>query len=157
MVSPILYCYSEAMKPCFKKSKSLPKLHGLYTIYNYIDTKEESSKKLTCKGTLRQVFIRVIVYRLENLRYSQSCWYLRPSFLNCCPSNLLSGSTLPPLPFPCVNKYTVVYTRIQCVGGGGGGYRFLGLRQIITCLYRSIFLYDDILHYLLWFLWFLSF
>jgi hypothetical protein len=32
-------------------------------------------------------------------RYSQSCWYFRPSFVNCCPSNLLSGSTFL-TPFP---------------------------------------------------------
>ncbi len=25
-------------------------------------------------------------------RYSQSCWYFRPSFVSYCPSNLLSGS-----------------------------------------------------------------
>jgi hypothetical protein len=25
-------------------------------------------------------------------------WYFRPSFVNCCPSNLLSGSPPPPLP-----------------------------------------------------------
>jgi hypothetical protein len=39
-----------------------PLTHGLI---NYIDTKAECRhlKKLTCKGTLRQVFIRV--YRLE--------------------------------------------------------------------------------------------
>ncbi len=30
------------------------------------------------------------VYRLE----IQSCWYFRPSFGNCCPSNHLSGSSL---------------------------------------------------------------
>ncbi len=30
--------------------------------------------------------------------YSQSCWYFRPSFVNYCPSNLLSGSPPPPLP-----------------------------------------------------------
>jgi hypothetical protein len=38
------------------------------------------------------------------------------SFVNCCPSNLLSGSTLPPSPLPYVNKYTVCR---QCVRGGG--------------------------------------
>jgi hypothetical protein len=31
-------------------------------------------------------------------RYSWSCWYFRPSFVNCCPSILL-WFTLPP-PFP---------------------------------------------------------
>ncbi len=67
--------------------------HGLI---NYIDNKAKCFhlKKLTCKGTLRQVFIRV--YRMEI--YIQTCWYFRPSFVNCCPSNLLSGSTLPPFP-----------------------------------------------------------
>jgi hypothetical protein len=44
--------------------------------------------------TLRQVFIKV--YR--PWRYSQSCWYIRLSFVNCCPSPLLSGSTLPLFP-----------------------------------------------------------
>jgi hypothetical protein len=60
------------------------------------------------KGTLRKVFIRV--YRLE----IQSCWYFRPSFVNCCPSNLLSGSTFrPDPPFP-VSKYSIYR---QCVAG----------------------------------------
>ncbi len=45
-----------------------------------------SSKKFTFKGTLRMVFIRVY-----SLRYSQSCWYFRPSLLNCCHSPLLFG------------------------------------------------------------------
>ncbi len=48
-------------------------------------------KKFTCKGTLRQVFFRVIDWR-----YMQSCWYFRPSFVNYCPSNLLYGSPTPP-------------------------------------------------------------
>jgi hypothetical protein len=37
-------------------------------------------------------------------RKNQSWWYFRPSFVNCCPSNLLSGS--PPPPFP-VSKYSI--------------------------------------------------
>ncbi len=37
-------------------------------------------------------------------RYSQSCWYFRPTFVNCWPSNLLSGQLLPPSPLPCVNN-----------------------------------------------------
>jgi hypothetical protein len=41
--------------------------------------------------------------------------------------NLLSGSTLP-LPFPCVNKYSVYKYKV-CKGG----YGVLGLRQINTC------------------------
>ncbi len=34
----------------------------------------------------------------QNLCYSQSCWYFRPSFVNCCPSPFLSGLTLSPFP-----------------------------------------------------------
>ncbi len=60
-----------------------------------------SKQKFTSKGTLRQVFIRV--YRLW---YSQLCWYFRPSFVNCRPSNLLYGSTLPPPPpLHCVSLW----------------------------------------------------
>ncbi len=64
--------------------------------------------KLTCKVTLRQVVIRV--YRLDI--HSQSCWYFRPSFVNCCPSNPLSVSTIRPFPVWISILYTV-YTRIQ--------------------------------------------
>ncbi len=39
-----------------------------------------------------------------------------PSFVNCCPSPLLSGLTLPPSPLPSVNKYTV-YMCTVCKGG----------------------------------------
>ncbi len=60
--------------------------HGLI---NYRDTKAKCRhlKILTCKGTLRQVFIRV--YRLE----IQSVMLV---FSTCCPSSLLSGSLSPP-------------------------------------------------------------
>ncbi len=63
-----------------------------------------SSNIMTSKGTLRQVFTRV--YRLE----IQSVMLVFATQL-CCPSNLLSRSTVPPL--SCVKKYT----RIQCVKG----------------------------------------
>jgi hypothetical protein len=95
-----------------------------WTSYLYRhQSKMSSSKILACKGTLRQVFIRV--YRLEvqlvMLVFStQLCELL--SF------NLLSGLTLPP-PFPCVNKYTVLFTRV-CKWEG---YGVLDLRQINTC------------------------
>ncbi len=49
-------------------------------------------------------------------RYSQLCWYFRPSFVNNCPCNLLSSWTLP-TPLPCVNKYTV-YPYTVCRGVG---------------------------------------
>jgi hypothetical protein len=37
-------------------------------------------------------------------RYSQSCWYFRPSFVDCFPSTLLSGSPLPLSSLSCVNN-----------------------------------------------------
>ncbi len=55
-------------------------------------------KKLTCKGSQRQVLIRV--YRL-----CQSCWYFRHSFVKCCLSPLLSGSTLLSPPSLCESRY----------------------------------------------------
>jgi hypothetical protein len=63
--------------------------------------------------------------------------------------NLLSGSTLPPSPLPCVNKYTV-YTYTVCFGGGGGmGYGILGPetdKYLPQSSFTSNFLDDDILY-----------
>jgi hypothetical protein len=65
---------------------------------------------------------------LIDWRFSQSCWYFRPSFVNCCRSNLLSGSTpLPPFPV----WLSILNTHMLFVRGGGG-YGFLGFRQINT-------------------------
>ncbi len=102
-----------------------------------------SSKKLTCKGTLRQVFIRV--YRLEI--QSVMLVLFRSSFVNCCLPELLIGSIPPPHSL-CVHVYNVY---------GVGGMGFWGLRQINTCRkvpLRVNFLDDDILHCLLWVLFF---
>jgi hypothetical protein len=62
-----------------------------------MDTKAKCRhlKKLTCKGTLQQGLSEFIDWR-----NSQSCWYFQPSFVNNCPSNLLSDS--PPSSLPCV-------------------------------------------------------
>jgi hypothetical protein len=51
------------------------------------------------------------VYRLEIQSVIQYK-YFRPSLVNCCPSNLMSGS--PASPVPKVQVQTV------CGGGGGG-------------------------------------
>jgi hypothetical protein len=75
-------------------------------------TKCRHLKLLTCKGTLRQVFIRVI-----DKRNSQSCWHFRPCLVNYCFSNLLSGSTLPPFPLPCVK---VQHILTMCGWKGAG-------------------------------------
>ncbi len=50
-------------------------------------------------------------------RYSQSCWYFRTSFVNYCPSNLLSCSPPPPPP----PKVKVQYIQTVCVWEGVGG------------------------------------
>ncbi len=68
-------------------------------------------------------------------RYSQSCWYFPPSFVNCCPSNL-SGSLSP---LTCLNKYTLytilhIYCTVQCEGGG---YGILGLARTDNHLPQS--------------------
>jgi hypothetical protein len=86
-----------------------------YRLINNIDTKVKCRrlKNLTSKESLGKVFI--------DWRYSQSCCYFRLSFVNCCPYNLLYGSTQPPSPLPCVNKYTV-YTYTVCKRGGGMGF-----------------------------------
>jgi hypothetical protein len=53
-----------------------------------------SSKKWPVKGLCGRCLLEFIGWR-----YSQSCRYFRPSFVDYCPSNLLSGS---PPPLPCV-------------------------------------------------------
>ncbi len=57
------------------------------------------------------------VYRLEILSVML---VFSTSFVNYCPSNLLSGwLPLPPSPLPCVNKYTV-YAYSVCKRGKYG-------------------------------------
>ncbi len=52
-------------------------------------------------------------------RYSQSCWYFRPSFVNYCPSNLLSGS--PPHPSPPSQSQSTEHTESVWLKGGREG------------------------------------
>jgi hypothetical protein len=54
-----------------------------------------SKQKLTCKKTLWQCLAEFIDWR-----YSQSCWYFRPSFVYCCPFSLVE----PPPPPLSVNS-----------------------------------------------------
>ncbi len=44
----------------------------------------------------------------------------RPSFVNSCLSNLISGSALPHPPSPLVNTVYCIYTYTVCKGGGWG-------------------------------------
>jgi len=103
--------------------------HGLI---NYIETKAKGChlKKFTCKGTLRQCLSKFIGWSYISI----ICWYFWPSFVNCWPSNLLSGSTLPPLtPFPVWISIKYVYT-IQCVRGASDKST-----PAAKSLYRSFF------------------
>ncbi len=99
--------------------------HGLI---NYVDTKVKCRHKENwpVKVICGKCFTEFIGWR-----YSQSCWYYQHSFVTCCPSNLLSGSTLPPYPFHV--WISILFTCTQYVGGGGEGFGVLGLRQINTC------------------------
>jgi hypothetical protein len=110
-------------------------------------SKMSSSKKLTCtvNGLCGRCLFRV--YRLEiqsvTLEFS-----FRRSFVNCCPTNLLSGSTPPPpAPFPlsilCWSLTVYIWTdseptklldHAQQKPRRGGG-----LRQINTCCRKVSF------------------
>ncbi len=48
------------------------------------------------------------------------CWNFLPSFVYCCPSHLLSGSTLPPSP-PSLCQSTVHTDSVWLGAGGRGG------------------------------------
>ena len=47
-----------------------------------------------------------------------TAWYFRPSFVNCCPSNFLSGSTLSPLSVWNGILYTTIHVYNKVCGGG---------------------------------------
>jgi hypothetical protein len=87
---------------------NIMRVHGLI---NYKDTKTK------CR-------LYWLLTEFIDWRYSRSCWYFRPSFVNYCVSNLLSASPPlhhpPPLPFP-KSKYRIYR---HCVAGreweGGG-------------------------------------
>ena len=63
-------------------------------------------------------------------RDSQSCWYFRHSFVNNCPSNLLSGS---PPPLPPSQSQSSVFTDSVWLGRGGG---------VLSCVEDHILLID---------------
>ncbi len=51
--------------------------------------------------------------------------------MNCCPVPFSPSQLSPPPPSPVWIR--ILYTRIQCVRGGGGGYGVLGPREIKIC------------------------
>jgi hypothetical protein len=100
--------------------------HGLSN-YQGIKAKCHHLKKLICKGTLRQVFVRVYRLGIQSvvLVFSTQLWELLP----LSPSPWFNS-----LPLPCVHKYTRIHVYSVC----GGTYGVLGLRQTraIKSLYR---------------------
>jgi hypothetical protein len=71
------------------------------------------------------VFIRVYRLKIQSVTL-----VFRPSFVNYCHSNLLSGSTRTPAS-PLFHVWiSTLFTRTQCVRGGG--VRVLGLIQVNT-------------------------
>jgi hypothetical protein len=98
-----------------QKILPLPVVLSSHGLINYIDTKAKCRhlKKLTCKGTLRQVFIRV--YRLEiqsvMLVFSTHIYELLP----ISPSLWFKSPTPPPLPV----WISILYKKIQVYCGGG--------------------------------------
>jgi hypothetical protein len=61
-----------------------------------------------------------------------SCWYFRPSFVNYCPSNFLSGSPPPPLPpFP-KSKYSIQTVHPQNVRFQKSGFKTSGFKTSET-------------------------
>jgi hypothetical protein len=107
------YSKKETQKCVISKAINKQHNHGLI---NYKDTKIKCRhlKKLACKGTLRQVFIRV--YRLE---IQSNVGIFDPTL--CTLSPLTFSLVLPP-PFP-VSKYRIYR---QCVAGRGWGCWVLG-------------------------------
>jgi hypothetical protein len=104
-------------------------------LYNvqYIRSKDED--ELLCVGFAKKDFSPLLVkglcgrYLSEFIdwRYSKSCWYFLPSFVNCFPSNLLSGrcsSVWGPEPHipsltHCIRVLYTVYFLTQGRGEGG--------------------------------------
>ncbi len=94
---------------------------------NFIDTKAKYRhlKNWSVKGLCGRCLSKFIDWR-----YSQSCWYFRPSLWTVAPLTFSLVQLSPPLlPLLCVNKYTVcTYTVCK-----GGGYGVLRPREINNC------------------------
>ncbi len=90
-------------------------------------------KDIIIKGRLSWCLIEFI-----DCRYSQSWRYFRPSFVNYCTSNLLSGSSPPPPPtFP--SRSTVCTDNVWLGWGGGRGVE-LGWRPYFAGVKHSVLL-----------------
>ncbi len=114
-----LFIESGGIRTLSVTSKSTPQwgFRVNHRLINYIDSVDT---KANCRH-LKYLPVKVglcgrCLSEFIDWRYSQSYWYFRPRFVNCCSPPLLSGLTLPPPPLPSVNKCTV-YTYAVCKEG----------------------------------------
>ncbi len=114
-----------------------PAMGDKHWLKNYIDTKRKCFsyyiKKLNCKGSLQQVFIRV--YRLESGDTVSHVGIFDPASWTDT-SYLLSVSTLLPLSLFHVSKYSIYR---QCVAGSGWGV-FSPIGDHILWEYNTLYL-----------------
>jgi hypothetical protein len=77
-------------------------LNCFISVFAFLQIKERCHGLVNYKRHLNYIssFNRVYI----DWRYNQSCWYFRTSFVNYCPSNLLSSSPPRPSPFPPIAK-----------------------------------------------------
>ncbi len=123
----------------------IQKMHELFNHIQQTPKKPNCRhlKILICKGTLRQVFIRVFRLEIQSamLVYSTQLCELLP----LQPSLWFNSP-----PFPV--WISILYT-IHVYSVGGGGWPVLGLRQRKTCRKVPLqvnYLYDDIVRCHLW-------
>ncbi len=86
-----------------KDVSQLKSLSPPHWLINYVDTKAK------CRHLKSWPVCGLCGRCLSQFINSQSCWYFRPSFVNCCLSNL---SFLSPPSLPCVK---VQYIQTVCV------------------------------------------
>ncbi len=107
----LLFCFINALQPLLN-NLDRAQVDADYWLINYIGTKAKYRY-------LKNWYVKRLCGRCESefidWRYSQSCWYFQPRFVNYCLSNLLSGSTAPP--FLCQSK---INTDVEWPGGGWG-------------------------------------
>ncbi len=109
-------------------SISLGQTQGLI---NDIDTKAKC--RHLKKWTLKELCGRCLS-EVTDWIYSVSCCYFGPSFVNCFPFNLLSGSTPPHPPFPC---QCTVCTDSVWLGVGGGCVGDQILQSLTLCTWTD--------------------
>jgi hypothetical protein len=124
-MTSISYSRTWSTRPCSASAGILRWDHYKHELNNYKDTKTKKCRLYWCLEFI-------------DWRYSQSCWYFLPSFVNYCPSSLLSGSPPPHLPLP---KVKVQNIKTEC-GWEGVGWCWI-LLEIIFCRSLTLCFWPD--------------